>query len=109
MKEKFYNYGKDVKYKFVISNMLKNNYSINEICNITGLSLEDINMYKKDLDDVMSLDEHRKLRYDICYRDGYYKKEKQIAINMLEDNYDIELISNITGLSIKILEDMKEF
>ena len=87
--------------------MLKNNYSINEICNITGLSLEDINMYKKDLDDVMSLDEHRKLRYDICYRDGYYKREKSIALKMLED-YDINFISKVTGLSIGTINELKE-
>ena len=107
MEEKFYNEGKDAKYKFVICNMLKNNYNLDEMCNITNLSLNDIKKYRVNLDNVMSLDEHRNLRYDMCFRDGYYKRELQVAYNMLQEGYDEEFISKVTGLSINKIKELK--
>ena len=108
MEEKYYNEGKDAEYRFVIANMFKNGYGIFDVCDVTGLSLDEVNKYTSEREDALTLDEHRRLRYDICYRDGYYKKEKSIALKMIEEEYDDSFISKVTGLSIENINKMKE-
>ena len=107
MEEKYYNEGKDAEYRFVIANMFNNNYGIFDVCDVTGLPLKKINEYTSERDDALTLDEHRRLKYDMCYRDGYYKREKSIALKMLED-YDVKFISKVTGLSIDEINELKE-
>ena len=107
MEEKYYNEGKDAEYRFVIANMFNNNYGIFDVCDVTGLSLDKVNEYTSEREDALTLDEHRMIKYDMCYRDGYYKREKSIALKMLED-YDINFISKVTGLSIDTINELKE-
>ena len=108
MEEKYYNEGKDAEYRFIINNMFNNNYDIFDVCAVTGLSLEKVNEYTSECEDALTLDEHRKLKYDMCYRDGYYKREKSIILKMI-DHYDIDFISKVTGLSIKSINEIKDF
>lgn len=51
---------------------------------------------------------YEELKKGEAYDEGYDTSTKEIAINMLKENSDLEFISEVTNLSIEDLEKLKE-
>ena len=112
--EKWRNEGRKEKAEEIATKLMDKGYlRIEEIAEIVGMDVNSIERLRKDLyiKYILSTDDKDLRLMDRIYKEGYLKgylgETKESIKEMISENYSNELISKITKLPIKIIEEIR--
>ena len=112
--EKWRNEGRKEKAEEISTKLIEKDYlRIEEIAEIVGMDVNSIERLRKDLyiKYILSTDDKDLRLMDRIYKEGYLKgylgETKESIKEMISENYSNELISKITKLPIKIIEEIR--